>query len=122
MLNPVSLQLRVGVDVGSRCHSVAIGLSDGSLLEEFEIPHTAEGFQEFFARIEAATGAIRCRLQSPWKATTDISDLWTAWSGPGLAPVQRQQPEAGPVQGDLSGRGQERPDRHAQDPGAVPAR
>ncbi len=53
MLNPVSLQLRVGVDVGARCHSVAIGLSDGSLLEEFEIPHTAEGFQEFFARIEA---------------------------------------------------------------------
>ncbi len=53
MLNPVSLQLRVGVDVGSRCHNVAIGLSDGSLLEEFEIPHTAEGFQEFFARIEA---------------------------------------------------------------------
>ncbi len=53
MLNPVSLQLRVGVDVGSRCHTVAIGLSDGSLLEEFEIPHTAEGFQEFFDRIEA---------------------------------------------------------------------
>ncbi len=53
MLNPVSLQLRVGVDVGSSCHTVAIGLSDGSLLEEFEIPHTAEGFQEFFARIEA---------------------------------------------------------------------
>jgi transposase len=53
MLNPVSLQLRVGVDVGSRCHSVAIGLSDGSLLDEFEIPHTAEGFRAFFARVEA---------------------------------------------------------------------
>ncbi len=53
MLNTVSLQLRVGVDVGSRCHTVAIGLSDGSLLEEFEIPHTAEGFQDFFARIES---------------------------------------------------------------------
>jgi len=53
MLNPVSLQLRVGVDVGSRCHTVAIGLSDGRLLEEFEIPHTAEGFQDFFARVEA---------------------------------------------------------------------
>ncbi len=53
MLNPVSLQLRVGVDVGSRCHTVAIGLSDGSLLEEFEIPHTPEGFREFFTRIEA---------------------------------------------------------------------
>ncbi len=52
MLNPVSLQLRVGVDVGSRCHSVAVGLTDGSLLEEFEIPHTAAGFGDFFARIE----------------------------------------------------------------------
>ncbi len=52
MLNPQSLQLRVGVDVGSRCHSVAVGLSDGSVLEEFEIPHTAAGFRDFFARIE----------------------------------------------------------------------
>ncbi len=52
MLNLPSLQLRVGVDVGSRCHSVAVGLTDGSLLEEFEIPHTAAGFGDFFARIE----------------------------------------------------------------------
>jgi len=59
MLNPLSMQLRVGVDVGSRCHTVAIGLSDGSLLEEFEIPHTAEGFQEFFARIEACGRCYR---------------------------------------------------------------
>ncbi len=52
MLNPQALQLRVGVDVGSQCHSVAVGLTDGSLLEEFEIPHTAAGFQDFFAHIE----------------------------------------------------------------------
>lgn len=52
MLNPQALQLRVGVDVGSQCHSVAVGLTDGSLLEEFEIPHTAAGFGDFFARIE----------------------------------------------------------------------
>jgi transposase len=52
MLNPQALQLRVGVDVGSRCHSVAVGLTDGSLLEEFEIPHTAAGFGDFFARVE----------------------------------------------------------------------
>ena len=52
MLNPQALQLRVGVDVGSRCHSVAVGLTDGSLLEEFEIPHTVVGFRDFFARIE----------------------------------------------------------------------
>ena len=52
MLNPQALQLRVGVDVGSQCHRVAVGLSDGSLLEEFETPHTAAGFEDFFSRIE----------------------------------------------------------------------
>ena len=52
MLNPKALQLRVGVDVGSRCHSVAVGLSDGRVLDEFEIPHTAAGFRDFFSRIE----------------------------------------------------------------------
>jgi len=52
MLSPQSLQLRVGVDVGSCWHSIAVGLADGSLLEEFEISHMAEGFRDFFARIE----------------------------------------------------------------------
>jgi len=52
MLNPQALQLRVGVDVGSQCHRVAVGLSDGSLLEEFETLHTAAGFEDFFSRIE----------------------------------------------------------------------
>ena len=52
MLSPQSLQLRVGVDVGTECHSIAVGLTDGSVLEEFEIPHTAAGFRDFFARIE----------------------------------------------------------------------
>ena len=70
MLNPVLSQLRVGVDVGSRCHAVAIGLSDGSLLEELEIPHTAEGSQEFFARVEACARrhavpiAVACEASS----------------------------------------------------------
>ncbi len=35
MPTPQSLQLRVGVDVGTRCHSVAVGLTDGRLLEQF---------------------------------------------------------------------------------------
>ena len=34
------------------CHSVAIALPDGRVLEEFEITHRAEGFGEFFSRIE----------------------------------------------------------------------
>jgi len=40
------------VDVGYRRHSVAIGLPSGEVLEEFEIEHRPEGFQEFFSRIE----------------------------------------------------------------------
>lgn len=47
-----SKELRVSVDVGYRRHSVAIGLPNGEVLEEFEIEHRLEGFQEFFSRIE----------------------------------------------------------------------
>ena len=42
-----SLELRVSVDVGSRRHSVAIGLSDGQVLEEFEITHGLRVFKSF---------------------------------------------------------------------------
>ncbi len=66
MLNPQSLQLRVGVDVGSQCHSVAVGLTDGSLLEEFEIPHTAAGFGDFFARIEGHAKHVREKPCPRW--------------------------------------------------------
>ena len=47
-----SIEIRVSVDVGSRCHSVAIGLSNGEVLEEFEIAHRVEGFEDFFSCIE----------------------------------------------------------------------
>ncbi len=70
MLNPVSLQLRVGVDVGSRCHNVAIGLSDGRLLEEFEIPHTKEGFREFFARVSGRVGLSGPERANPARTST----------------------------------------------------
>jgi transposase len=45
-------KVHVSVDVGCRRHSVAIGLSSGELLEEFDIDHRPEGFEEFFRRIE----------------------------------------------------------------------
>ena len=44
-------EIRVSVDVGCHSHSVAIGLSGGELLEEFEIDHNPEGFGQFFTRI-----------------------------------------------------------------------
>jgi transposase len=55
-----SIELRVSVDVGYRRHSVAIGLPNGEVLEEFEIAHRPEGFQEFFTRIEKHRKAQDC--------------------------------------------------------------
>jgi hypothetical protein len=37
----LSIEIRVGVDIGSAQHSVAIGLSNGTLLDEFNVPHTS---------------------------------------------------------------------------------
>jgi len=45
-------ELRVSVDVGCHSHSVAIGLSNGEILDEFSITHEPEGFRQFFSRIE----------------------------------------------------------------------
>ena len=44
--------LQVAVDIGSREHYVAIGLSEGGILDEFSITHTPAGFQSFFIHIE----------------------------------------------------------------------
>ena len=52
MSDKKSVELRVSVDVGYRRHSVAIGLPSGEVLEEFEIAHRPEGFEQFFSRIE----------------------------------------------------------------------
>ncbi len=45
-------KLKVSIDVGCHRHSVAVGLSTGELLEEFDIDHRPEGFAEFFSRVE----------------------------------------------------------------------
>ena len=51
-----SPQIRVSIDVGYRQHSVAVGLSNGELLDEFEIAHDPHGFDAFFTRIESHQG------------------------------------------------------------------
>lgn len=43
--------LRAGIDIGSARHRVAVGLTDGKLIDEFDIDHHAAGFQLFFACI-----------------------------------------------------------------------
>lgn len=45
--------LRVGIDIGSAIHRVAVGLPDGKLIDEFDVDHNAAGFSQFFKRITA---------------------------------------------------------------------
>ena len=53
-MNPLSPHsIRVAIDVGSDRHFVAVGLPDGNILEEFNIDHDRNGFDEFFQRIDA---------------------------------------------------------------------
>jgi len=54
------LELRVGVDVGCHSHNVAIGLSTGQILDEFDITHNPEGFRFFFSRIEKQEKKHNC--------------------------------------------------------------
>ena len=44
-------QIHVAVDIGCRQHRVAIGGSDGQLLDEFDITHDGAGFRSFFAHV-----------------------------------------------------------------------
>lgn len=50
-MNPQTI--RIGIDVGSARHRVAVGLPDGKLIDEFDLDHHAEGFSQFFKRIAA---------------------------------------------------------------------
>ena len=50
--------LRVGIDIGSARHRIAVGLPDGKLIDEFDIDHHAAGFQLFFARINPRGQAL----------------------------------------------------------------
>jgi len=51
-MNQTIKELRVCMDIGSENHYVGIGLSNGELLEEFELAHTSEEIQKFFNKIE----------------------------------------------------------------------
>ena len=45
-------EIRVCMDIGSQKHYVAIGLSSGQHLDEFEFLHTPQGIEQFFIRLE----------------------------------------------------------------------
>lgn len=53
--------IRVSIDIGCKHHQVAVGLSDGQILDEFSISHQPEGFATFFKRLSE----LERKFQSP---------------------------------------------------------
>ena len=52
-------EIRVAIDIGSRCHRVAMAGPDGRVLEEFDVAHTSVGFEDFFRRVDAHERHLR---------------------------------------------------------------
>lgn len=74
--------IRVGVDVGSRFHQVAIGDETGRLLDEFSIDHRRDGFAIFFDRVGRHQGQeIRVAMEgyNGWARPLDQQVLARGW-------------------------------------------
>lgn len=69
--------LEVGIDVGSKSHSIALSDGFGKIISEFEITHTQKGFDSFFETIEYeaikrdATVAIAMEGYNGWARPFD---------------------------------------------------
>ena len=75
-------ELRVAVDVGSQFHQVAIGDSNGTLLEEFRINHQRAGFEQFFERIDryhATDVRVAMEGYNGWARPLDQQVLDRGW-------------------------------------------
>ena len=117
------LELRVSVDVGYRRHSVAMGLSSGEVLEEFEIEHRPEGFQEFFSRIEKHRKKEYCAVAVAMEGYNGYArPLDSMVRQRGYRLYNLNNLKVCPVQRDFPRSRQERPDRCAQGIGAVSAK
>lgn len=77
--------LLVAVDVGSRCHHVAVGDGQGRSLDEFRIEHDRKGFASFFERVErlrtSPAQAIRVAMEgyNGWARPLDSQVLDRGW-------------------------------------------
>lgn len=75
--------LRVGIDVGSKRHRVAVGLPDGKLIDEFDVDHHQVGFHQFFRRIDA----LETKHQLP---VTVAMEGYNGWARPLDGQIRRR--------------------------------
>lgn len=112
--------LRIGIDVGSVRHRVAVGLPDDTLIDEFDVDHHVAGFSQFFHRI----AAIETRHPLP---VAVAMESYNDWARPldglmrehGWTLYNVNKPEAGALQANLPCSRQDRCDRCAADSGAI---
>ena len=64
-MQSIRSELLVSVDVGCYRHAVAIGLSDGQVLDEFEVDYDRDGFKTFFDRIDQQEQAYELPVLIP---------------------------------------------------------
>ena len=75
--------IRGAIDVGSKSHWVGIGLSEGTLLDEFEVCHDQRGFENFFRRVEVH----RSRFKRP---VLVAMEGYNGWARPLDSQIQRR--------------------------------
>lgn len=63
MFNQGPEDIRVSIDVGCKSHQVAVGLSTGELIAEFNISHQPEGFRTFFAKLDKLEQQYQCPVR-----------------------------------------------------------
>jgi hypothetical protein len=74
--------VRVSIDVGCHRHRVAVGLSNGEVLDEFEVKHGSPGFDDFLRELIVISAATVAKCWWRWKATMAGLGHWTRWFGP----------------------------------------
>lgn len=75
MLAHKNLEIRVSIDVGCYQHAIAVGLSTGELIEEFEINHNQEGFDAFFNKLHT--------LEKDYSAQVSVAmEGYNGWARP----------------------------------------
>jgi transposase len=69
------LEIRVSIDVGCYQHAVAVGLSTGALIDEFEMDHNQAGFDSFFEKIHT--------IETQYMAPVSIAmEGYNGWARP----------------------------------------
>ncbi len=75
-------ELQVAIDVGCRVHRVAVGDTEGHILDQFDVQHTLRGVDEFFNRIAHLThGQVAVAMEgyNGWARPLDQLILAHGW-------------------------------------------